>query len=215
MSFSKLPFTIDYSWSNWRHSVINMKKGFITAGTILTLLFSFPFASTVLIKHQASDVIYGKVENIPKKNVALVLGAAAYPTRLSDVLQDRVDSAIELYSAKKVTKLIMTGASNEVDGMAKYALDKGVRANDIIKDPKGLNTFASIQNSKNVKEMVIVTQNFHLPRAIFIAKHFDINAVGYSADKRAYIKIFDFKKREVLAVSKAMVDVLFSLSSRT
>jgi len=192
-----------------------MKKGFITAGTILTLLFSFPFASTVLIKHQASDVIYGKVENIPKKNVALVLGAAAYPTRLSDVLQDRVDSAIELYSAKKVTKLIMTGASNEVDGMAKYALDKGVRANDIIKDPKGLNTFASIQNSKNVKEMVIVTQNFHLPRAIFIAKHFDINAVGYSADKRAYIKIFDFKKREVLAVSKAMVDVLFSLSSRT
>ena len=187
-----------------------MKKGFITAGTILALLFSFPFASTVAIKYQASDVIYSKVENVPKKNVALVLGAAAYPTRLSDVLQDRVDSAIELYNAKKVTKLIMTGAPNEVDGMAKYAISKGVKENDIIKDPNGLNTFSSIQNFKNTKEMVIVTQNFHLPRAIFIAKHFDIDVVGFSADKRTYTKIFDFKKRELLATSKAMMDVFFN-----
>ena len=185
-----------------------MKKGFITAGAILTLLFSFPFASTVAIKYQTSDVIYSKLADMPNSNVALVLGAAAYPNGLSDVLQDRVDSAIELYTAKKVTKIIMTGAPNEVDGMTKYAISKGIKTDDIIKDPKGLNTFSSIENAKDMTKMIIVTQNFHLPRAIFIAKHFGIDAIGFSADKHTYTKIFDFKKRELLATSKAILDIL-------
>lgn len=188
-----------------------MKKGFITAGAILTILFSMPFASSILIKYQTSDLIYSKLENVPKKDAALVLGAAVYPSGLSDILQDRVDSAIELYKAKKVTGLIMSGSKNESEGMAFYATQRGVKANDIIKDPNGIDTISSVKNARNTKEIIIVTQSFHLPRAIFLARHFGINAVGFSADKRDYTKIFDFKKRELLATSKAVMDVILDL----
>ena len=80
--------------------------------------------------------------------------------------------------------------------------------NDIMEDDKGLSTFESVRNAENIKEMVIVTQSFHMPRAIFIARHSGINAVGMLSDKHQYTKIFDFTKREILASSKAMMDLL-------
>lgn len=183
------------------------RRGFVTVGAVMMLLMSFPFASSIFMKQQTNDLIYKTVSQVPEKNVALVLGAAAYPSRLSDILQDRVDTAIELYKAEKAQKLIMTGAPNEVRGMVKYALEKGVEENDLIEDPKGINTLTSIQNASHVKEMVIVTQKYHLPRALFIARHFGIDAVGLASDKREYLKIFEFKKRELLATTKAMLSL--------
>ena len=183
------------------------KKGFITAGTVFVLMLSLPFASSILMRQQTSDLIYKTTEEVPEKNAALVLGAAAYPAYLSDVLQDRMDTAIELYEAEKVQKLILTGAPNEVEGMVEYALEKGVEENDLIEDPEGLNTLKSIQNADHVKEMIIVTQAFHLPRAIFVARHLGIDAIGMASDRRSYTKIFDFKKREILASTKAMLDL--------
>jgi len=182
-------------------------KGFATVGTLFSILFTLPFASSIFMKQQAVGSIYQTVEEVPEANVALVLGAAAYPSRLSDILQDRVDTAIELYEAEKVQKLIMSGAPNEVEGMVKYALENGVVENDLIEDPKGINTLASIQNASFINEMVIVTQRFHLPRALFMARHFGVDAVGLSSDKREYLNMFEFKKRELLASTKAMLDL--------
>ncbi|MBN2096586.1 YdcF family protein [Candidatus Peregrinibacteria bacterium] len=183
------------------------KKGFVTVSATLALFLSLPFASTVYIQQSTLDRIYETVESAPEKNVALVLGAAAYPTSLSDILADRMETAIELYETEKVQKLILSGAPNEVEGMKKYALERGVEENDLIEDPKGLNTLASIRNASDISELIIVTQAFHLPRALFIAKHLGISAVGIASDRRTYAKIFDFKKREVLATSKAMMDL--------
>lgn len=183
------------------------RRGFVTVGAIFSLLFTLPFASSIFMKQQAAGSIYQTVEDVPETNVALVLGAAAYPTRLSDILQDRVDTAIELYEAGKVQKLIMTGAPNEVESMMKYAMEKGVVENDLIEDPKGINTLASIRNASFIDEMVIVTQRFHLPRALFMARHHGIEAVGLASDKREYLNIFEFKKREILASTKALLDL--------
>ena len=102
----------------------------------------------------------------------------------------------------------MSGAPNEAKSMTEYAIKNGVPENDVIGDEKGLSTFESVRNAENIKEMVIVTQSFHMPRAIFIARHSGINAVGMLSDKRPYAKIFDFTKREILASSKAMMDLL-------
>ncbi|MFC1732886.1 vancomycin high temperature exclusion protein [candidate division KSB1 bacterium] len=174
---------------------------------MLILMFSMPFASSIFIKQQAGHLIYKTIEELPEKNVALVLGAAAYPSYLSDALQDRMDTAIELYEVEKVQKLIMTGAPNEVEGMVSYALENGVEENDIIEDPEGINTLASMQNADHIKEMIIITQFYHLPRALFIARHFGIDAIGFASDKRSYTKLFEFKKRELLASTKAMLDL--------
>ena len=184
------------------------KKGFVAIGMFFSVVFCAPFASSAIMMHHAEKYTYSDMQKLPNKNVALVLGAAAYPSRLSDILQDRVDTAIDLYENGKVKKIIMTGAPNEAESMAKYAIGKGVKENDIIKDIKGLNTMSSVKNSKNATEMTIVTQSFHLPRAIFLARHHGINAVGMTSDRRTYEKIFDFKKREILATSKAMMDLL-------
>lgn len=187
--------------------IIFCKKGFVTTGTVLLLILSIPFASTIFVQHQTSDQIYKTLEKVPEKNITMVLGTAAYPSRLSDILQDRMDTAIELYEAKKTQKLLLTGAPNEVKGMKKYALEQGVEENDLVEDTKGINTFASMKNAQGISEMIVVTQKYHLPRAIFIANHFGIDAVGLASDKRSYTNIFEFKKREVLAVSKAMLDL--------
>ncbi len=183
------------------------KKGFITVSAILALFLSLPFASSIYIHQQTEDRIYDTVESVPEKNVAMVLGAAAYPSYLSDVLIDRMETAIELYETEKVQKLILTGAPNEVEGMKEYALERGVEENDLIEDSEGVNTLASIRNASDISELIIVTQAFHLPRALFIARHVGIDAVGVASDRRTYAKIFDFKKREILATSKAMMDL--------
>jgi len=189
--------------------LLSCKKGFATAGTALMLVFSIPFASSVVIQQRTKDLIYADLEKLPERNVALVLGAAAYPSRLSDILQDRVDAAIELYEADKIAKIIMSGAENEVRGMVKYAMENGVEENDLIEDPKGINTYHSIENNNQIDEMVIVTQAYHLPRALYIATHFGVDAVGYASDRRTYSKMFEFKKRELLASAKAMLDLYF------
>lgn len=183
------------------------QKGFVTIGAMLILLLSLPFASSVYIQQSTADQIYETVEEVPGKNVALVLGAAAYPAYLSDVLVDRMETAIELYEMEKVQKLILSGAPNEAKGMKKYALGRGVEENDLIEDPEGLNTLASLRNASDISELIIVTQVFHLPRALFIARHVGVDAVGVASDRRTYAKIFDFKKREILATSKAMFDL--------
>ncbi len=190
-------------------TLISCKQGFITVGTALMLMFSLPFASSIYMHQRTENLIYKNIEELPKKNVALVLGAAAYPARLSDILQDRMDVAIELHKAEKVTKLILTGASNEVEGMKKYAINQGIDENDIIEDPDGLNTYSSIKNAKDIDEMIIITQAYHLPRALYIACHFGIDAIGFPSDKHSYTKIFEFKTREILASTKAMMDLYF------
>ena len=95
---------------------------------------------------------------------------------------------------------------------AEYALKQGVKKEDVKQDPKGLNTLASVENAaKDHKALIIVTQNFHLPRAIFIARQLGIVATGLSADKHEYLKRFDFERRELLASTKAMIDLFWPL----
>lgn len=189
---------------NWK------QKGFITAGALLTLLLAMPFASTIWMKAMAAPMIYETVESAPATQLAVVLGAAAYnPHSISPVLQDRLETALELLKAKKVTKILITGAENEVIAMTNYVKEHGVHEDQFFRDAAGINTLASIQNiPNNYKKVTIVTQRFHLPRALFYARHRNLEAIGVNADRREYAKIYDFKKREVLATSKAWLEVL-------
>lgn len=186
------------------------QKGSITAGTLLTLLLAMPFASTIWMKAMAEPMIYETVEAVPASELAVVLGAAAYnPHSLSPILQDRLDTALELLEAKKVTKILITGAPNEVEAMENYLKEKSVPPDAMLKDPEGLNTLASIQNiPDDYKKVIIVTQRFHLPRALFYARQYEFRAIGVTADRREYAKIYDFKKREILAATKALLDII-------
>ena len=93
----------------------------------------------------------------------------------------------------------------EVNGMKNYTISKNIEAEDIFLDHAGFNTYQSIYRAKSVfqaKKVIIVTQKYHLSRAVYIARKLGIEAYGVSSDKRFYPKILSYKLRESLARCK-------------
>jgi SanA protein len=136
-----------------------------------------------------------EVGNAPTRRVAVVFGAGLWrdgsPT---PVLRDRVATAAELYFAGKVEKLLMSGDNsyveyNEPQAMKDYALELGVPEEDIVLDYAGRRTYDTCYRARDifgVNNAILVTQSFHLPRALFLCNALGVQAVGVSADMRTY-----------------------------
>jgi vancomycin permeability regulator SanA len=109
---------------------------------------------------------------------------------LSPILKDRADTAIQLYKLKKVSKIIVSGDNstvsyNEVNPVRIYLLNKDVLDQDIFFDHAGFNTYSTMYRARDifkVGSVLIVSQSFHLPRSVFIARELGINAYGVNAD---------------------------------
>lgn len=143
---------------------------------------------------------------------ALVLGAKVHKDgRLSDMLRDRMDTGIALYREGKVAKLLLSGDDSgvgEVRAMKAYALENGVREEDILCDGEGYSTYESLFRAKTVfgeENLVIVTQKYHLYRALYIANDMDIEAVGADAAIFRYVGQLYRDVRELLARAKDFV----------
>ncbi len=128
--------------------------------------------------------------SVPDAPVALVLGAGITPHgRLSPVLRERVNAAVALYRAGKVRVLLMTGDNGQVThnepwAMRRYALREGIPASAIYCDYAGFHTYDSCYRARRifgVDRAVVVTQSFHLARAVFLARELGIDASGYAA----------------------------------
>ena len=122
------------------------------------------------------------------------------------MLYDRVTVACDAYTALGDVSLLMsgdhTGDYNEVEVMKKLAADMGVPTEDIFLDHEGYSTYESLYRAKHVfgaKKIVIITQEYHLHRALHIARELGMEAVGVSADLRPYRKQAVYGAREVLA----------------
>lgn len=144
----------------------------------------------------------------------LVLGAGIWKDKPSPMLKDRLDVAIDLYKNNEGAKIIMSGDKHdnysEVDIMKKYAIDNGVNDEDILIDDKGYSTYESIYNTRKLKpkNLVIVTQKYHLFRALFISNKLKINSYGVSATTRKYSGDTYREIREVLARIKDFIKCL-------
>ena len=151
--------------------------------------------------------------------VALVLGAGLNRDGTAGVvLQDRVETAAELYFTGKVEKLLMSGDNStiyydEPTAMLEYALSLGVPEEDIVLDYAGRRTYDSCYRAKaifGVDDLIVVTQAFHLPRAIFLCNAFDIEVTGAPSDD-AYYRLRSYAYwwfREIAATQVAYWDVL-------
>jgi SanA protein len=135
------------------------------------------------------------VDDTPVAPVAIVFGAGLDRSGVpSPVLQDRVSAAAQLYFAGKVQKLLMSGDNrfvdyNEPGAMKKYALGLGVPEADIVLDYAGRRTYDTCYRARaifGVHQAVVVTQAFHLPRALLLCNAMGIEATGFSADLRFY-----------------------------
>lgn len=159
-----------------------------------------------------------RTDNAPPKPVAIVFGAGlrrdGSPT---PVLRDRVATAAELYFNAKVQKLLMSGDNtvinyNEPAAMREYAIDLGVPEEDIILDYAGRRTYDTCFRARDIfhlDDVILVTQKFHLPRAIYTCNSLGVPAVGVSADRRDYRRRSStfWNLREMAATLVALWDV--------
>ncbi len=159
------------------------------------------------------------VKDVASHRVAIVFGAGlrrdGTPTT---VLADRVQTAATLYLEGKVEKLLMSGDNrfiyyNEPESMRRYALSLGVPDEAIVLDYAGRRTYDTCYRARHifgVKSAILVTQGFHLPRALFLCNMLGVTAVGVSADLNDYRKISRtvWTTREWIATLAAIVDLL-------
>lgn len=159
------------------------------------------------------------LEDVPRRPVAIVFGAGVWPDgRLSDILADRVYTAAQLYRAGKVDKLLMTGDNryidyNEPGHMREYALSLGVPDEDIVLDYAGNRTYDSCYRAKHifcVEGAILVTQAYHLDRAMFTADSMGLDVVGVAADRREYVSVRNYWARDLLATAVAWWQVKIS-----
>lgn len=151
-----------------------------------------------------------------RAQTAIVLGAGVYDGgALSPVLQDRVDAAIGLFRDGRVDSLLMSGDHgfrdyDEVNAMREYAVRHGVPNELIFLDHAGFNTYDSMMRARQVFRVdtaVVVTNRFHLARAVFLARQAGIRAQGVVADRRPYAAADWYEQREFLARCKAFLNV--------
>ncbi|WP_283170112.1 SanA/YdcF family protein [Curtanaerobium respiraculi] len=148
----------------------------------------------------------------------MVLGASVQPDgQPSTILADRIDVAVELYRAGVAPKIVMSGDNlnyntyDEVGNMKAYAVAQGVPSEDVFCDHAGLNTYDSMYRAFHVfqvNRMAIVTQTYHLYRALYDADRFGITCIGIAADRHEYTKQAQFSMREVFARASDMGKVI-------
>lgn len=180
---------------------------------VLTLLVA---AANVYVLLEGEDST-SSVADVPKTEVAIVPGALVKPDgEMSAMLGDRVDQALRLWQAGKVEKILVSGDHgswkyDEPDTMRIALVRGGVPPRDVFEDHAGFDTWATMVRARNifgVRRAVVVTQGFHMPRALYLADHAGIDATGLTADLHTWgYQGRKSEAREVLSRVKAVADV--------
>ena len=147
----------------------------------------------------------------------IILGAGIWGDKPSPMLEDRLLEGIKLYQNSVSDKIIMSGDHgrkeyDEVNIMKNYAIEKGIPSENIFMDHAGFSTYESIYRAKDIfeaKKVVIVTQEYHLYRALYIANQLGLEAYGVGADPRQYVGATYRELREILARDKDFIKCIF------
>jgi SanA protein len=170
---------------------------------LITLLYAAPRTFTA--------------ETVPAARVAIIFGAGLHndgtPTA---ILKDRVETAVQLYRQGRINKLLMSGDNrfveyNEPEAMRQYALDLGIPDEDIVLDYAGRRTYDTCYRAKaifQVDSAILVTQAFHLPRALFLCNWFGVESTGVEANNFYFRKIsrLYWHTRELFATTQSVWD---------
>lgn len=191
----------------------NMLKILIIIILILCALIGIMMLSInfyVVNKTKSKIVTEKQAKELENVDCILVLGAGIWGDKPSPMLEDRLLQGITLYNNQTSSKIIMSGDHgkeeyDEVNVMKDFAIEKGVKSEDIFMDHAGFSTYDSGYRAKEIfkaQKIIIVTQKYHLHRALYVAEKLGIEAYGVASDPREYRGQVVRELREVLARDK-------------
>ena len=192
-----------------------IKVGIIIIIIIVLIILLINF----YVKNSTKNKIIEKDDYSTLKNIdcIIILGAGIWGDKPSPMLEDRLKEGILLYNNEVSDKIIMSGDHgreeyDEVNTMKKYAIENGIPSENIFMDHAGFSSYESIYRAKeifNAKKVVIVTQKYHLYRALYIANQLGLEAYGVGADPRQYVGAIYREAREILARNKDFIKCIF------
>jgi vancomycin permeability regulator SanA len=202
-----------------RSASLRRKRILFILVTIALVLASLPFAISAYVCASVSDRILS-LDDAAKlhSDAILVLGARVHDNgKPSGILKDRLITGIAAYKLGASDRLLMSGDHgtedyDEVNTMKNYALEQGVPSEAIFMDHAGFSTYESLYRARDVfevKSVVIVTQRYHLYRALYVAERMGLNAVGVASDLGDYSGMPYFTAREILARCKDFCYTIF------
>lgn len=181
------------------------------------------FGVNSYVKNSAAERVLTPEDAAKLQNVdcILVLGCGVHDDEPSHMLSDRLSRGIELYESGAAPKLLMSGDHgrvnyDEVNVMKKFATDRGIVSSDVFMDHAGFSTYDSMYRAKEIfqaKKIIIVTQGYHLYRALYIADKLGIDAYGVTSDQRQYVGQIQREIREILARDKDFVKCMIKPES--
>jgi SanA protein len=183
----------------------------LVIGTAATLLLVVPR----WLLDRAYDGRIFPSQEAPAHPVAIVFGAGLRRDgRPTAVLADRIVVAVELYQSKRVSRILLSGSSrpdgyDEAQSMKSYAIELGVPEEDLLVDSGGDRTFLTCSRAHEIfgiDSATLVTQRYHLPRALILCHAIGIDAVGVASDLRSYRAERFWQVREAFATLRALVD---------
>jgi SanA protein len=205
----KMRKALSCPWTRWPR----LSKAVVGGTLAMALLVLGPNAYVLW----AADDSTSELAEVPRAEVAIVPGALVEPDgKMSSMLAARVEQASRLWHAGKVEKILVSGDHgswryDEPDTMRKALVRDGVAPEDVFEDHAGFDTWATMVRAREifeVREAVVVTQGFHMPRALFLAEEAGIEATGLTADLREWgYQGRKSSAREVLSRVKALADV--------
>lgn len=193
-------------------------KNFLLGVVLLCALLGVGIIGCHLwVKFQTQERIYSDIDAIPAKKVALLLGTVKRLRNgyINLYFQYRIDAAVQLYQAGKITHIIASGANhtqyyNEPKDMKQALVAQGIPKHAITLDYAGFRTLDSVVRCKKIfsqSDIIIISQAFHNQRAIFISDYYNIKAIGFNAKDVPFYIDMKTSIREYLARFKAFLDL--------
>ena len=191
----------------------------LAASLILTSAIAVLSMNAYVMNFSKSRIITpADAEELSDVDCIIVLGCLVEANgEPSDRLADRVLGGVELYKKGVAPKIIMSGDHgrtdyDEVNAMKQVAIDAGIPSSDVFMDHAGFSTYESIYRAKEIfgaEKVIIVTQEYHLYRALYIAEKLGLEAYGVDADYHSYRGQITRDVREILARCKDFASIIF------
>lgn len=168
------------------------------------------------VKSSTKKNIYYSIKKFPKNDVGIIFGAGINGDQPSKYLKDRLDAGIMLWKAKRINKILLSGDNgrqeyDELTVMKNYCFNHGVDTTKIFIDYAGFDTYSTMYRAKHIfkiKKATLISQEYHLNRAIYIGQKLGIKSAGYSANKGEYLGYNYVCFREYGSIFKSFFDVL-------